>query len=269
MFQLFNYDTGLIYTIEKEDRFPDGTLHLTLPHGNIDSIIWDYENDAELFTLICIRKHYSKPMRLIIPYLPNARMDRVKNKSDVFTLKYFCDIINSLNFFEVAVLDPHSNVSLALLDNVAVIPFIQPFYIAYSDFIKDFKEEDTIIFFPDEGAMKRYASDIGKPYAFGMKNRDWETGKILNLEIINKEFVKDKNVLIVDDICSRGGTFLHSANALYEAGAASVSLYITHAENTMVSGEMYNSNLIRKIYTANTIFDKSKDFKNLVTVVEW
>ena len=53
MFQLFNYDTGLIYTIEKEDRFPDGTLHLTLPHGNIDSIIWDYENDAELFTLIC------------------------------------------------------------------------------------------------------------------------------------------------------------------------------------------------------------------------
>lgn len=47
-------------------------------------------------------------------------MDRVKNKDEVFTLKYFCEFINSLEFDEVTVVDPHSSVSRALLNNLIV-----------------------------------------------------------------------------------------------------------------------------------------------------
>lgn len=90
-----------------------------------------------------------------------------------------------------------------------------------------------------------------------MKKRDWTTGKILGLDIINAENVKDKSVLIVDDICSRGGTFYHSAKALMEAGAKSVSLYVTHLEETVTLGNLPESDLIKHIYTTKSIFPQT------------
>jgi ribose-phosphate pyrophosphokinase len=125
-----------------------------------------------------------------------------------------------------------------------------------------------VLFFPDEGAMKRYSGRFDIPYAFGIKKRDWETGKILGLDIVNAELVKDKNILIIDDICSRGGTFLHSAKALKAVGANRIFLYVTHAEKTMVEGEMYNYlDLIERIYTTNSIFNIEWDNRNKVTIV--
>lgn len=247
-----------------QEHFPDNTLFLRLPNEFVHAVEWKYESDSELFTLICIRKHYAtNDMKLILPYVPHARMDRAKNPDDVFTLKYFCEVINSLNFKEVWVRDAHSNVALALLDRVHQEP-VSPFALnAWRDL-----SADTVLFFPDEGAMKRYSSSFAIPYAFGMKQRDWRTGKIEGLAIINAENIKDKNVLIIDDICSRGGTFLYSAKALKAAGAKDIYLYITHAENTMVEGEMYNDpDLIKTIYTTDTIFDISKDLLNKVKIV--
>ena len=88
-----------------------------------------------------------------------------------------------------------------------------------------------------------------------MKKRDWKTGDILGLDIINPENIVGKDVLIVDDICSRGGTFLHSAKALRAAGAKSVSLYVTHLEDTVTTGELASTdNLIDHIYTTKSIF---------------
>jgi ribose-phosphate pyrophosphokinase len=88
-----------------------------------------------------------------------------------------------------------------------------------------------------------------------MKKRDWQTGKILGLDVINAENIVGKDVLIVDDICSRGGTFYHSAKALKAAGAKSVSLYVTHLEETVTLGEMAASDgLVDHIYTTESIF---------------
>jgi ribose-phosphate pyrophosphokinase len=113
------------------------------------------------------------------------------------------------------------------------------------------------LFFPDEGAMKRYSGNSPLPYAFGLKKRDWETGQILGLELINADAIKGKRVLIVDDICSRGGTFYHSAKALKEAGAASVALYVTHLEETVLLGVL-NPELIDRVYTTPSIFPASR-----------
>ena len=106
-----------------QERFPDGTLHLKTPVINPASSIhisWNYENDAELFTIICLAKKYASQTKVLtMPYLPHARMDRIKNyDTEVFTLKYFAEVINSLHFSIVWVRDAHSNVSLALIDNV-------------------------------------------------------------------------------------------------------------------------------------------------------
>ena len=245
----------------KQGQFPDGTLLMKFDpngdefdiRGNI-LVEWYYENDAELFSLICVKRHLDRvysysDVVLEMPYIPHARMDRVKSDEDVFTLKYFCEVINSLNFKVVYVRDAHSNVSLALLNNVKEMPI--------TNYVLDaiFEAQADVLFFPDEGAMKRYSGGFDIPYAFGMKKRDWKTGQIQGLDIINAEAVKDKNVLIVDDICSRGGTFYHSAKALKAAGAKSVSLYVTHCEKTIILGEMASTDgLVDHVYTTKSIF---------------
>lgn len=243
----------------QQKHFPAGELLIkaNFNRAELITIEWYYENDAELFTLICLKRHIDEKYpecfcELKMPYVCHARMDRVKSDSDVFTLKYFCEIINSLNFKIVWVRDAHSNVSLALLDRVedtGVEPYIHKATLA---------SKAEVLFFPDEGAMKRYSDKSPLPYAFGMKKRDWATGKILGLDIINAENIKDKNVLIVDDICSRGGTFYHSAKALLEAGAKSVSLYVTHLEETVTFGDLPGSGLIDHIYTTESIFPESE-----------
>ena len=243
-----------------QGNFPDNTLLMkfdpdSIPDdGNDIEIWWLYENDAELFTLICLKRHldqhfFADSFRLFMPYIPHARQDRTKTQEDIFTLKYFCEIINSLNFPVVWVRDTHSNVSLALLNNVREMPI--------TNYVLDaiFSAQADVLFFPDEGAMKRYSGEFDIPYAFGMKKRDWSTGKIQGLYIINAEAVAGKNVLIVDDICSKGGTFFYSAKALKAAGAKSVSLYVTHLEKTVILGEMASTDgLVDHIYTTKSIF---------------
>ena len=243
-----------------KNMFPDHSLLIKLDpdkmfdnHGAI-KVEWLYEGDSELFTLICVKRHIdrhfsTREVVLDMPYIPHARMDRVKSDEDVFTLKYFAEVINSLNFKIVWVRDAHSNVSLALIDNV-----IDTGVEAYIRKAVELAGADAM-FYPDEGAMKRYSDNSEKPYAFGMKKRDWKTGQILGLDIINAENIVGKDVLIVDDICSRGGTFYHSAKALKAAGAKSVSLYVTHCEETITLGELAASDgLVDHVYTTRSIF---------------
>lgn len=246
------------------NRFPDGTLLLKEePRFPGDAkkwacIEWHFENNEELVTLIYLTKHLREhgieKIMLAMPYIPNARQDRVKESHDVFTLKYFADIINYLNFNCVQVLDPHSAVSEALINKISVI---SPQF-CIDNAIQNF--EPSMLFFPDEGAMKRYAGMITMPYAFGIKKRDWKTGQILGLDVAGDvESIKGKDILIVDDICSRGGTFLHSAKKLKELGANKIYLYVTHCENTILEGELLTSGLIEKVFTTNSIFTKEHE----------
>ena len=257
--------------IIEANQFPDNTLLVKAPtlrgHGEWFQITWNYENDAELFTLICLRKHYSKAKATLwMPYCPHARMDRVKESNDVFTLKYFAEIINDLNFESVNILDPHSSVCTALINNAKVFnprEYVESAIfgaLGRCHFNWNTVGDELLMFYPDEGAMKRYSSMIPVPYAFGVKRRDWATGKIEGLDVIGDvEKIKDSKILIVDDICSRGGTFYHSAKKLKELGAKEIYLYITHCENTILEGELLTSGLIERVYTTNSIFTKEHE----------
>ena len=243
--------------IISNDRFPDGTLLMKLPFSPKPSneIHWHYESDAELFKLICLVKtmrdmYKGVRIDLFMPYLPNARQDRIKNPEDVFTLKYFCEIINSLEFDTVFVTDVHSNVSLALLDRVreikpweyihkalTKITFMETGDVMHEDRMECY--DNLLLFYPDEGAMKRYSGEMGMPYLFGVKDRDWKTGQIKRLNLAGDvSMIEGKNILIIDDICSKGGTFYYAAKELKEAGAANIYLYVTHCENTIYEGEL-------------------------------
>lgn len=250
--------------------FPDNTLLLKQDYKLSSACIsWYFENNEELVTLIFLTKHLrNKGVKLInlqLPYIPNARQDRVKTDEDVFTLKYFAEIINSLGFDKVYVRDPHSSVSTALIDRVAIEDI---FYFIKTTLKKiepiSEKEKNITIFFPDEGAMKRYSEYtkmLSNQYFFGIKERDWETGTIKDLKVIGDiNSIKDKKILIIDDICSYGGTFYHSAKKLKELGAKNIYLYVTHCENNILKGDLYKSGLVDKVFTTDSIFTERDDF---------
>lgn len=288
-------------------HFPDGTQMLldlkVYPYENNKvgtDIYWKYENDEECMRLYFIVKHikeHDPHARLILtmPYFPNARMDRVKSAKEVFTLKYFCEFINSLGFDSVRLLDPHSYVGPALLDRVEVMDDAVDDILeraidrAFED-VEDYK--DMLVYFPDAGAMKRYGENkvfkkIDKIY--GQKKRNWETGKIEGLDIMNKDgqnltigigmdfetggidghcvstvktFMpfEGKTILMVDDIISYGGTMYYSAVKLKELGAKEIFAYATHTENSVLDKE--NGKLIKcledgtvtKLFTTDSIY---------------
>ena len=276
-------------------HFPDGTQMLF--DCNVDDfpeifgkyvITWNYESDEELITLIYIVSHIRKtwaaaPIHLNMPYIPNARMDRTKNPNEVFTLKYFANIINGLHFDKVFVLDPHSDVSVALLNNVSVIN--PDDYIAKAiQTIKDNNhiegDEELAIYFPDAGAYKRYKDmECLTPYnkIYGQKVRDWKTGKITGLTIVDKDGNKieqsfeDMCILMIDDIISYGGTMYYSALEINKHNPAKIYAYATHVEPNsfwdvekgtfrkamgFTNGDgSENKTIVEKLYTTNSIYN--------------
>ncbi len=246
-------------------NFPDGTMlaKVDISKTKEVTVSWFFEEERETVALIYLTNHLKshgcKKLQLYMPYIPNARQDRVKNEEDIFTLKYFADLVNSLGFEKVTVLDPHSSVSEALIDRICIQKPQQLIEDAIAK-VTEMEGEQPSMFYPDEGAGKRYSGMIPLPYAFGIKKRDWKSGKIEGLDVSgNVENIAGKNILIVDDICSKGGTFLFSAKKLKELGANNIYLYITHCENTILEGELLTSGLIQKVFTTNSIFTKEHE----------
>lgn len=245
------------------DHFPDGTLLVKelAPDAEKATLTWLFASNEELVALYFLTKHLRakgvKEIALELPYIPNARQDRVKAPEDVFTLKYFAEMINSLGYSKVTVLDPHSYVSEALIDNIEIQ---SPKKYVEKALGEISQEKDVLLFYPDEGAMKRYSAMFDCPYVFGIKKRDWTTGEIQGLEVSGQtELIKGSTVLIIDDICSRGGTFYHSAKALKALGVKQVYVYISHCENTILEGDLLQGDLVEKVYTTNSIFTESHE----------
>lgn len=261
----------------KPEYFPSGALRMTglerfflensyYPDMGIGfkydlSIEWKFENNEELISLIFLVNHIRSldsnvKIFLSMPYVPNAQMDRTGSYGEVFTLKYFCDLINNLKFDKVFVCDVHSDVTLALIDRVhhnTAAYFIEK---AVDKINSDLP---LIFFYPDNGAAKKYSKYFEGYYLYAVKNRDWNTGEILGLEVIGEVPTTPFNVLFIDDIIAYGGTCYHSAKKLKELGANKIYAYISHVENSILDEEkglLIKSDLLEKIYCLNSIFTK-------------
>lgn len=261
------------------NHFPAGEQRVTLPDfpmydekfGNSVKIEWHYECDEELLTLYYVKRQIDflcdkdTFIDLYMPYYPNARMDRIKNDYEVFTLKYFSELLNLMNFDSVNVENPHSDVCIALTDKIYQNEYDKNRInsLLEGGIIPD---KIDILFYPDNGCAKKYEELIKYPYLVGHKHRDWSTGKIKGLEVIGEAPKNPFNILIVDDICSKGGTFYYSAKALKDLGANHIYLYITHCENTILEGDLINSGLVEKIYTTDSIYTKKNP---LIEVIKW
>lgn len=274
-----------MFTVNKEevkvDHFPDGTQKIEIDSFNIyasnNMIVWKYEKDEELVSLIYLTQHIKTHhplcnISLMMRYAPNARMDRVKTPDEVFTLKYFCNVINWLKFGHVYIHDPHSNVVSALLDRVVVVDPSDYIYKAIREIQKD--DTELVLYFPDNGSMKRYADMFPHyKYIYGQKVRDWETGKILGLDVVTNGLnLNGKTILMIDDLCSYGGTFSYGAKKLKELGVSNIYAYATHTENSVLDKErgtlikLLEDGTVEKLFTTDSLYSGKHDKIKVVDV---
>jgi ribose-phosphate pyrophosphokinase len=220
-----------------------------------------FESNEDLFNLILIKEHIDEKepnakTELIMPYLPYSRMDRTEGVN-VFTLKYICKIINKLNFERVTICEPHSEVSMALLDRIKVINSSIGITREVMEKLNFNPESNDYLFYPDAGAEKRYSKQVKyEKVLTGNKERDYISGNIKSLTIAGDKPTNPFRVIIVDDLCSRGGTFMMSAEKLKELGATEIYLVVTHCENTILDGDILKKDLIKGVYTTNSIIDE-------------
>lgn len=219
-------------------------------------LFFKYENDGDLIKLLFVKSFlddHRHKASLVIGYMPYSRMDRVEGDS-VFTLKYASRLINGMNFETVTVIEPHSDVSLALLDRsrakYATLELLDE-ALRHAGF----DPERDYLFFPDAGAQKRYGKVKGYKQLVGYKARDFRTGRIQKLDIVGDAARPGFKVMIVDDLCSYGGTFLMSAERLRELGASAVYLLVGHCENSIFQGKIPESGAIDRVYTTDTILE--------------
>lgn len=190
---------------------------------------------------------------LELPWLPWARQDRHMVAGDSFALKVFASQLNTLKFDKVKVLDPHSDAA-AVIDNFVAIP--QEAGLLQSAALQhQFQQNALMLVAPDAGALKKIdavARAVGAvEYAILSKKRDVVSGNLTGFALVAGD-VSGRDLLIVDDLCDAGGTFIGSAQVLRDAGARSVSLYITHGIFSKGVEHLF-ANGIDAIYTTTSL----------------
>jgi ribose-phosphate pyrophosphokinase len=169
---------------------------------------------------------------ITIPYFPYARQDRVTEENNSFSLETVCSILRSLKAEHIIVYDLHSQVPHKYLHNLLDVSQLQVIRqnTALNNFII-FNQKNCAIVAPDKGALEKsnaVAELYGVPLIVCEKKRDVATGKLSSPTILNHGYVEGRDLLIVDDICDGGGTFIQLADELNKYGPKSLSLYVTH-----------------------------------------
>lgn len=209
-------------------RFPDQTSQIwqlsdLALKGNYAYVTWSFSSEVEFMHLAQLKMlldKYDIKTDLKITYLPYARQDKNVTNSTTFALYPFAQLLNSLHFNKIKILDPHSSIALDLINNSEAIYPIETLLK-----VKNLTKCDVFCY-PDKGALNKYVNIYDFPYVYGEKVRNQLTGQIVDYKLIGD--VKDKNVLLVDDLCDGGATFCMMADYLDSAGATEVNLFVTH-----------------------------------------
>ena len=217
--------------------FPGGEEYVCLPTGMPSSAstiivtpdIRSSQNIIQLALLTdCLRLKYpfdNPQMVLNLKYLPYARQDRKCATGESFSLKLMADLINSLGYTKVLIDDCHSDVGLALVNNV--VHSTQLDCLRSKASTHNLAADCDVIVAPDAGASKKaqlIANYYNKPLVQCLKTR---VGERIDIQVLGD--ISGKKALVVDDLCDGGGTFLALASAINEQYRPSeLNLYVTH-----------------------------------------
>jgi ribose-phosphate pyrophosphokinase len=242
-------------------KFPDGTSQVWKITKDIYvqdklKIQWLFENEAELFHLcqliqLLSTKHNS--ITLEVPYLPFARQDKEISNESSFAISTFAEIMSTFPYVsKIESFDVHSqtNSLMGLLQSRSPRDFHASVF------------NHDVVCFPDKGAAHRYkwSFDTDIPVVYCEKVRDQLTGNITGLKVISSTDLTNKSILIVDDICDGGMTFIKVTEELNKLKPKQVDLAVSHGLFSKGKACLYDVG-ISNIYTTNSLLRNPDGFK--------
>ena len=255
-------------------QYSDGSINLSsykfynIEHMSVVDIIANIQDAIGALGLIYVLDYVNQkatsPVNCQLSYMPNSRQDRVTGKDRIvqpFTLKTYCNILNSFNNVIYVINDPHSNVIETLLNKCIIYNQLTCFTFIENQFPNILNDIDYLIA-PDFGAYKK-TKEISEYYNIPMlvadKVRDPITKEVKLSLNINTD-LKGKNVLCPDDISDYMGSVLELAKLLKNNyGVNTVKAYITHAilpMNERITpnsrlGALFNNGYLDHLYAYN------------------
>lgn len=265
-------------------KFLGGEVHVKLKDElpemkSTDVTIYAHANSSDNIMSILLtndalyRMGYTK-INLFIPYMPYARQDRVMVDGEPFSLKVMTDLLKLCNFNKIFVMDTHSDITPTLLEhnivNISNKAFVYEAlkrivglhgYAQNTNGVSENEFKSTLkgcplLVSPDSGSFKKIFKLAGElnykdEIILCNKARNLNDGKIMAYAV-DKQDLEGKSVAIIDDICSKGGTFMGLAKELKKRNAGKIYLIVSHYENSADINALKDSG-IECVYTTQSI----------------
>jgi len=244
--------------------FPDGESKITLI-GKISkkkSIVLQSiyppvdTNLVQVLSLITKAKENSSEVIAVIPYMGYARQDREFLPGEIVTMKVLGKLFKSAGASKIIVVDIHSSIGLKHFSiktkNVTAIPDLVGFF-------KKLSLKNPLVVSPDQGGKeraKKFAKEFNSDYIALEKTRDRKTGKV-KIKTKNLEEVENRDLILVDDIISTGGSIIKATQFLKKQKCKRIYVACTHALLMNDAEKKIKKAGVTSIISTNTIPGKT------------
>ena len=206
------------------------------------------ENIMELLIFIdALKRASAKSINVIIPYYGYARQDRKSRPREPITSKLVANLLTTAGATRIVTMDLHADQIQGFFDVPVDHLYASGVFLPY---IESLQLEDLVIATPDVGGSKRastYSKYLGVPLVLCNKTR-LKANEVATMQIIGD--VKNKNVILIDDMVDTAGTITKAADIMKEAGAISVRAIASHCVMSGPASErVQNSGLEEMVFT--------------------
>ena len=246
--------------IETETKiFPDGESKITLQKIPKKSVILVVQstyppvdtNMLQALSIISQVRKISSRTYAIIPYMGYARQDKQFLSREVITMSVVAKMLQSAGAKKVIVVDIHSNTALNHFniptENVSAVPELVKYF-------KKLNLKNPLVVSPDAGGSsrsKKFASLLKSDFIVLKKHRDRKTGRV-NIQT-TKADVQGKDLIIVDDMISTGGSVIKAAQFLKKQKCKRVFVACTHGLLVGDAEKKIRKAGVSRIISTNTI----------------
>ncbi|MDR0930436.1 MAG: ribose-phosphate pyrophosphokinase [Clostridiales bacterium] len=211
------------------------------------------ENMMQLLVAIdALKRASAARITAVMPYYGYARQDRKARARDPITAKMVADILTTVGVDRLLTMDLHAPQIQGFfnipVDHLLGVPIL------YDYFKKDYKgRDDVVLVSPDLGSVTRvrkFAEKLNLPIAIIDKRRPKNNvSEVMN--IIGD--VKDKKLIIIDDLIDTAGTLCNAAAALKKAGATEIRACATHGVLSGPALQRITDSCLDEVLVLNTI----------------
>jgi len=214
--------------------FPDGESKITFRHNLKKSVVLVVQstyppvdtNLLQILSIISEVKKISSKIYAIMPYMGYARQDRQFLNGEIATMSVVAKMLQAAGAKKIIAVDIHSKTALRHFkiptENVSAIPEL-------AKYLKKLKLKNPIVVSPDTGGSlraKKFADILKSDFITLKKSRNRKTGKVSIQS--TKADVNGKDLIIVDDIISTGGSIVKATQFLKKQKCKRVFVVCTH-----------------------------------------